>query len=140
MRVPLCPLLRGAAADQLTLRGLCAVLSFPMLGRRSIVIGRDQRNLNLGILMVPQAEEWMIERFGKFNRAAGPGLHLSIPFVESVAYKRSMKETTIPIKPQTAITKDNVHVQLCDPRGPSRSLQEASPMSALKRLWQPLEQ
>merc|ERR1719504_427135 len=54
----------------------------------------------------------MIERFGKFNRAASPGLHISIPFVESVAYKRSMKETTIPIHPQTAITKDNVHVQL----------------------------
>merc|ERR1719247_3126665 len=62
--------------------------------------------------MVPQAEEWMIERFGKFNRAAGPGLHLSIPGVESIAYKRSLKESTIPIHPQTAITKDNVHVQL----------------------------
>merc|ERR1719506_2809379 len=62
--------------------------------------------------MVPQAEVWMIERFGKFNRAASPGLHISIPFVESVAYKRSMKETTIPIHPQTAITRDNVHVQL----------------------------
>merc|ERR1719506_31371 len=62
--------------------------------------------------MVPQAEVWMIERFGKFNRAASPGLHISIPFVERIAYKRSLKETTINIHPQTAITKDNVHVQL----------------------------
>merc|ERR1719498_2206130 len=54
----------------------------------------------------------MIERFGKFSRAAGPGLHLAIPFVENVAYKRSLKESTIAIHPQTAITKDNVHVQL----------------------------
>lgn len=62
--------------------------------------------------MVPQAQEWMIERFGKFSRIAGPGLHFAIPFVESVAYKRSLKESQIPIHPQTAITKDNVHVQL----------------------------
>merc|ERR1719453_336142 len=54
----------------------------------------------------------MIERFGKFNRTASPGLNLAVPFIERIAYKRSLKETTIPIHPQTAITKDNVHVQL----------------------------
>merc|ERR1719198_2479757 len=54
----------------------------------------------------------MIERFGRFNRTATPGLNLCIPLIESIAYKRSLKETTIAIHPQTAITKDNVHVQL----------------------------
>merc|ERR1719379_2106779 len=54
----------------------------------------------------------MIERFGKYNRTATPGLNFAIPLFESIAYKRSLKETTIPIHPQTAITKDNVHVQL----------------------------
>ena len=63
-------------------------------------------------MMVPQAEEWMVERFGKFSHIAQPGLNFAIPFVDSVAYKRSLKETTIPIHPQTAITKDNVHVRL----------------------------
>ena len=43
---------------------------------------------------------------------ASPGLNFAIPFIESVAYKRSLKETTFPIHPQTAITKDNVHVRL----------------------------
>jgi regulator of protease activity HflC (stomatin/prohibitin superfamily) len=62
--------------------------------------------------MVPQAEEWMIERFGKFDRMAKPGLHFAIPIIDSVAYKRTLKETTIPIHPQQAITKDNVHVKL----------------------------
>merc|ERR1719171_450815 len=54
----------------------------------------------------------MIERFGRFSRVATPGLNVAIPFFESVSYKRSLKETAIPIHPQTAITKDNVHVQL----------------------------
>merc|ERR1719313_1685849 len=54
----------------------------------------------------------MIERFGRFSRAATPGLNFAIPVFESIAYKRSLKETTIPIHPQTAITKDNVHVKL----------------------------
>jgi len=79
---------------------------------RTIVVGNDGRHWNTIVVMVPQAEEWQIERFGRYNRTASPGLNFAIPFIESVAYKRSLKETTIPIRPQTAITKDNVHVQL----------------------------
>ena len=82
------------------------------MSRRSIVVGRDKRHFNSVLLMVPQAEEWQIERFGKYSRTAAPGLSFAIPFVESIAYKRTLKETTIPIHPQTTITKDNVHVQL----------------------------
>lgn len=79
---------------------------------RHITVGTDGRNFNSMILMVPQAEDWIIERFGKFNRVAKPGLNFAIPLIESVAYKRSLKETTIDIHPQPAITKDNVHVKL----------------------------
>ena len=72
---------------------------------RNITIGRDRRHFNSILLMVPQAEEWQIERFGRFSRTATPGLNFAIPFIESIAYRRSLKETTIPIHPQTAITK-----------------------------------
>ena len=54
----------------------------------------------------------MIERFGQYSHTASAGLSLAIPFVDSVAYKRTLKETTIPIHPQQAITKDNVFVSL----------------------------
>jgi len=84
----------------------------PRVPTRNIVVGRDTRHWNTVLLMVPQAEEWQIERFGKFNRTATPGLNLAIPIIDRIAYKRSLKETTIAIHPQTAITKDNVHVQL----------------------------
>merc|ERR1719213_1231848 len=80
--------------------------------RRTIVVGRDGRNFNSVLLMVPQAEEWQIERFGKYSHTASPGLNFAIPFVDSIAYKRTLKESTIAIHPQQAITKDNVHVKL----------------------------
>ena len=79
---------------------------------RDITVGRDGRNWNSVLLMVPQAEEWQIERFGKFSHTATPGLSFAIPIIDEIAYKRSLKETTIAIHPQTAITKDNVHVHL----------------------------
>ena len=83
-----------------------------LAARRDITVGRDGRNWNSVLLMVPQAEEWQIERFGKFSHTATPGLSFAIPIIDEIAYKRSLKETTIAIHPQTAITKDNVHVHL----------------------------
>eukprot|EP00928_Gymnodinium_smaydae_P040362 TRINITY_DN27378_c0_g5_i2.p1 TRINITY_DN27378_c0_g5~~TRINITY_DN27378_c0_g5_i2.p1 ORF type:complete len:367 (-),score=53.98 TRINITY_DN27378_c0_g5_i2:311-1357(-) len=100
------PLLR-MTAPALRPRALATLNS-----RRTIVVGRDGHHWNTVILQVPQAEEWMIERFGKYDRTATPGLNIAIPIFESVAYKRSLKESAIPIHPQTAITKDNVHVKL----------------------------
>jgi len=44
------------------------------LGARTIVVGCDGRHWNSVLLMVPQAEEWQIERFGKYSRSAQPGL------------------------------------------------------------------
>lgn len=106
--------LRAASSACLApgLRSIPASNKLVKLARRGIVVGRDGKNMNTVLLQVPTAEEWLIERFGQYHRTAKPGLNFAIPFVESVAYKRSLKETTIPIHPQTAITKDNVHVKL----------------------------
>lgn len=62
-------------------------------------------------LMVPQGV-WMIEQFGKYILIAKPGLHTAIPVIDRIAYKRSLKESTIDIHHQQAITRDNVHVRL----------------------------
>jgi len=102
----------GALAPALLRASRLAAPALLKTSKRDIVVGRDGRHFNSVLLMVPQAEEWQIERFGRFNRTATPGLNFAIPFFESIAYKRSLKEATIPIHPQTAITKDNVHVQL----------------------------
>ena len=33
-----------------------------------------------GIKIVPQGQEWIIEKLGKFNRTLDPGLNLIVPF------------------------------------------------------------
>ena len=70
-----------------------------------------KRPVNYGVCIVPQTSAWVIERFGRFSRILSPGLHFLIPFVDSIAYIHSLKEQTIPISNQQAITMDNVTVR-----------------------------
>ena len=65
-----------------------------------------------GVKIVPQQQAWIIERLGRFNSVLEPGLNLIIPFFDKVAYKHTLKEQAIDIRSQSAITKDNVTLQL----------------------------
>ncbi|MBT7487952.1 MAG: SPFH/Band 7/PHB domain protein, partial [Rhodospirillales bacterium] len=40
--------------------------------------------LKSGVKQVPQAQEWTVERFGRYTRTLSPGLHLIVPFVDRV--------------------------------------------------------
>ena len=40
-----------------------------------------------GINIVPQGEEWLVERLGKFSRVLKPGLNIIIPYIEAVRQK-----------------------------------------------------
>ncbi len=64
------------------------------------------------IRIVPEQEAWIVEEFGKFKRALGPGFHLVIPFVQRVAYRHHLKEEAVDVEPQVCITKDNVQVHV----------------------------
>lgn len=60
--------------------------------------------------VVPQRSELVIERLGKYNRTLGAGFHILIPFLDTVAYKRSLKEEVYDTASQNCITKDNVQI------------------------------
>lgn len=54
----------------------------------------------------------MIERFGKFSKVIEAGLHVLIPVVDRIAYIHSLKEQTIEIPEQPAVTTDNVSIRV----------------------------
>ncbi|KAK2164852.1 hypothetical protein LSH36_58g16031 [Paralvinella palmiformis] len=68
--------------------------------------------INTGILFVPQQEAWVIERFGKFKSILEPGLNFLIPVVDCVKHVQSLKELAIDIPQQSAITADNVNLNI----------------------------
>ena len=65
-----------------------------------------------GVKVVPQSEEWTIERFGRYTRTLSPGLNLVVPLVDRVGAKLSLRETVFDVEEQEVITKDNAMVKV----------------------------
>lgn len=76
------------------------------------------------IRIVPQAQAFVLERFGVYSNTWEAGLHIKTPFVERIVRKVSLKEQVYDFEPQPVITKDNVTVtvdsvvfcQISDPK------------------------
>lgn len=60
-----------------------------------------------GINIVPQGEEWLVERLGKFSRTLRPGLNIIIPYIEAVRQKITTRDIILDIPQQEVITRDN---------------------------------
>ncbi|EGB15511.1 band 7 protein [Pseudodesulfovibrio mercurii] len=63
-------------------------------------------------VVVPQKSQFVVERLGKYAKTIGAGLHILIPFIDRIAYKRSLKEEVMDVPAQTCITRDNVSVTI----------------------------
>lgn len=63
-------------------------------------------------VVVPQKSHFVVERLGKYSKTIGAGLHILIPFIDKIAYKRSLKEEVMDVPAQTCITRDNVSVTI----------------------------
>ncbi len=61
----------------------------------------------MGIRTVPQGQEWVIERFGRYTRTLPPGLSVIIPYIDRVAYRVVTKDIVLDVDRQEVITKDN---------------------------------
>ncbi|HNH23745.1 MAG TPA: SPFH domain-containing protein [Accumulibacter sp.] len=60
-----------------------------------------------GVRIVPQGEEWIVQRLGKYRATLLPGLRFIIPYIDTVAYKVTTKDIILDVHEQEVITRDN---------------------------------
>ena len=60
-----------------------------------------------GVRIVPQGEEWIVERLGKYHGTLKPGLNIVIPYLDKVAYQMVTKDIILDVQEQEVITRDN---------------------------------
>ncbi len=73
-----------------------------------LIIGAALAIVLYCVKIIPQSENYVIERLGAYDRTLDKGLHVILPFVDRV----SMKEIVKDFAPQPVITKDNVTIQI----------------------------
>jgi hypothetical protein len=101
---------------------------------------RSRPPVNIGFCIVPQQKAFIVERLGRFHRTLEPGFHFLLPFLDRISYVHSLKEEAISIPSQSAITRDNVvlqidgvlYVRIRDPYAASYGV--ADPVFALTQL------
>lgn len=62
--------------------------------------------------IVPQKKAYLVERLGRYRATLGAGLHILVPFIDRIAYKRDLKEVAIDVPPQQCVTRDNIIVEV----------------------------
>jgi len=87
---------------------LPAILSNPYIWAAVILIYVIKK----GIHFVPQNRGYVVYTLGKYDKTLSAGLNFIIPFVQSVAADRNLKEQSLEIVSQSAITKDNISLNI----------------------------
>ncbi|MEM1201351.1 MAG: paraslipin, partial [Pseudomonadota bacterium] len=62
------------------------------------------------VRIVGQGFNWTVERLGKYTKTLTPGLHILIPFIDTIGSKMNMMEQLLEVPSQEVITKDNAMV------------------------------
>ena len=60
-----------------------------------------------GVRIIPQGEEWIVQRLGKYRVTLMPGLRFIIPYFDTVSYKVTTKDIILVVQEQEVITRDN---------------------------------
>ncbi len=64
------------------------------------------------VIIVPQANAYVVERLGAYYTTWETGIHVKIPIIDRVAKRVSLKEAVVDFPPQPVITKDNVTMSI----------------------------
>ncbi|XP_061837059.2 stomatin-like protein 2, mitochondrial [Nerophis lumbriciformis] len=97
----------GGALLQQTQRTAPRLLATPVQQRWA-----SSLPMNTVVLFVPQQEAWVVERMGRFHRILEPGLNFLIPLLDRIRYVQSLKEIVIDVPEQSAVSLDNVTLQI----------------------------
>lgn len=84
------------------------LLSSPLLWISLVIL----YTLKKGIYFVPQNRGYVIYTLGKYDKTLSAGLNFIIPFIQTVAADRNLKEQSLDISSQSAITKDNISLNI----------------------------
>jgi len=68
--------------------------------------------ISYGVKIVPQSDIYIIQRLGKFHQTLDGGLHIIIPFIDTVRKILTIREQMVDIPKQSVITKDNVNIAI----------------------------
>ena len=60
-----------------------------------------------GVRIIPQGEEWIVQRLGKYRETLVPGLRFIIPYIDAISYKLTTKDIILDVQEQEVITRDN---------------------------------
>jgi regulator of protease activity HflC (stomatin/prohibitin superfamily) len=63
------------------------------------------------VRMVRPTHRGLVERLGKYNRYAGPGIHGVVPIIERM-YQVDIREVLVEAQPQEIITNDNLNAKV----------------------------
>lgn len=88
------------------------IILYPLLIVFGIIIFVFFIQIIRSIRIVPAQTVLIVERLGKYSRTLEAGFHILIPFIDVVRYSHSLKEQAIDVPKQTAITKDNVRIEI----------------------------
>ena len=61
-------------------------------------------------IVVPQQSAYVVERLGRYHGTISAGFHVLLPFIDTIRYRHTLKETALDIPAQVCITRDNVQV------------------------------
>ncbi|NER85387.1 MAG: SPFH/Band 7/PHB domain protein [Leptolyngbya sp. SIO1D8] len=60
------------------------------------------------VRIINQGNQALVERLGRYHRKLRPGLNFIVPFLDTIVLEESMREKLLDVDPQSAITRDNV--------------------------------
>jgi len=64
------------------------------------------------VAIVPQSDEYVVERFGRYRVTLAAGINLLVPFLDRIAHKIQILERQLDAFVISVITRDNVEIEL----------------------------